>query len=745
MFRVKQTKSIAIQGRKFGSLEEAAKAYGKSRNTVAYRISKGWSYEEAVGILPPPSFASRTPGIPVLIDGFEFKNIKEAAKFHKRAYTHVIEMLKKGSSIERALGLIKRSDTLQTMNPELAQQWHPTKNGQLKPQDVSTGSGKKVWWLCSNNHEWEAVINSRNRGMGCVYCAGQRPTAERNFATAYPELLKEVDWVMNENFDPTKITPRANKKIWWKCDKGHSWQATVTNRTRRQFDNACPFCLNRKLGDHNSLAQLRPDIAKDWHPSKNKTLSPHNVIAGGSKKVWWQCKHGHEWQASIGIRVHSGTGCPKCSLQTSRIEIAIYSEIHALFSNVSWQEKIEGYECDIFLRDKKIGIEIDGVYWHRRRPNADTRKSRLFEERSIQLFRLREEGLAPLSERDIVFKWSDNTFPIVSELIEHILKFAELTEEERFKLEQYLKGGVLVNEKLYRKIVSNLPAPPPGLSLADKNPEIVKEWAYDLNEPLTPEHFRPSASKSVWWRCSTAGHVWKTSLNNRVSQKSRCPFCPRTKYVEVTKEWNLAATNPDIVSEWHYEKNGDLHPNIIRPQSNKKIWWICKDGHEWQATPSSRSGGSGCPYCYGRFASEGNNLVALYPHVLTEWDIEMNKGLNPADFTPYANRKVWWRCAKNESHSWNTSVYNRTKMNSGCPHCVRNDRRKYSIEYFQEFAAKHGGRCLTTSYLQGKTKLKMICKDGHEWTSRADEVQYEQKWCPKCKKNEARVQLSFPI
>ncbi len=62
-------------------------------------------------------------------------------------------MLKKGRSIEQALGLVKILDTLQSKNPTLATQWHPDKNQPLSPADVSYGSGKKVWWLCSNKHE----------------------------------------------------------------------------------------------------------------------------------------------------------------------------------------------------------------------------------------------------------------------------------------------------------------------------------------------------------------------------------------------------------------------------------------------------------------------------------------------------------------------------------------------------------------------------------------------------------------
>ncbi|MER2511615.1 MAG: zinc-ribbon domain-containing protein, partial [Nitrosomonas ureae] len=334
--------------------------------------------------------------------------------------------------------------------------------------------------------------------------------------------MKEWDWERNGDNQPQDFTPRSNSKVWWKCEKEHSWQATICNRTRQNAKNLCPVCLNRILCESNNLAQVRPDIAKDWHPNKNETLTPNDVIAGGYKKVWWICKHGHEWQATVASRVNNGTGCPKCTNQTSRIEIAVYSELCALFADVEWREKIVRWECDILLSNRKIGIEIDGVYWHSRKPDLELAKSAAFEGAGIQLFRLRENGLPLLSERDISFKSSEDKFLVVSRLVNSLLKHAELSDQQCLKLRDYIKGPELINEKLYRKLVADLPAPPAGQSLADKHSEIAAQWAYDLNAPLSPEHFRPQANKKVWWRCKE-GHTWRTTLNIRVHQRTGCP------------------------------------------------------------------------------------------------------------------------------------------------------------------------------------------------------------------------------
>ena len=48
-------------------------------------------------------------------------------------------------------------DSLAARRPRLAAEWHPTKNGNLQPSDVTPGMGKRVWWRCSADpdHEWQ--------------------------------------------------------------------------------------------------------------------------------------------------------------------------------------------------------------------------------------------------------------------------------------------------------------------------------------------------------------------------------------------------------------------------------------------------------------------------------------------------------------------------------------------------------------------------------------------------------------
>jgi hypothetical protein len=143
-------------------------------------------------------------------------------------------------------------------------------------------------------------------------------------------------------------------------------------------------------------------------------------------------------------------------------------------------------------------------------------------------------------------------------------------------------------------------------------------------------------------------------------------------------------------------------------------------------------------YSYGRYATKENNLASKYPELSAEWDPERNSDLNPSEFTPHVGKKVWWRCMK--GHSWQATIYNRTKNKSGCPVCARNANRKYTIEDINAIANKRGGKCLSEKYTSARNKLRFCCKEGHIWETRADAILYTNKWCPLC----GRKRLVFP-
>ena len=203
---------------------------------------------------------------------------------------------------------------LQSRYPEIAAEWNYGKNT-LRPDQITFGSGKKVWWKCKEGHEWLASPNSRT-GMhsNCPYCTKRKViTGVNDLQTKYPEIAAEWNQEKNGSLLPSQISPGSLQKVWWKCGKGHEWLAKPVCRTKDQTN--CPYCAGMILiPGENDLLTKCPSVAAQWNIEKNGTLLPSQVMAGSQKKVWWKCSRGHEWQAVISSRTNEKqVGCPYCS------------------------------------------------------------------------------------------------------------------------------------------------------------------------------------------------------------------------------------------------------------------------------------------------------------------------------------------------------------------------------------------------------------------------------------------------
>ena len=147
--------------------------------------------------------------------------------------------------------LLKGFNDLETKRPDIAEEWHPTKNT-FSPQDVLVCKYIKVWWLGKCGHEWEAYINQRTNiksPTGCPYCAGKKVLEGFNdLKTLRPEIAEEWDYEKNE-LQPTEVTVGSAKLIWWKCKNGHSWQQQIAFRTSKKVNPICPVCKKQMKND----------------------------------------------------------------------------------------------------------------------------------------------------------------------------------------------------------------------------------------------------------------------------------------------------------------------------------------------------------------------------------------------------------------------------------------------------------------------------------------------------------------
>lgn len=262
--------------------------------------------------------------------------------------------------------VLKNFNDLKTTNSEIAKELFVERSG-FSADEITAGSNKKAWWKCTSyQHEWQATVADRTNGYGCPYCSNQKTLQGFNdFASSYPLLLKE--WSKNKNvLQPHEINKGYDKKVWWECKNGHSWDVPIKERLRGYN---CRYCFgNFVMKGETDLATTHKDMLKEWDYTRN-TISPTEVSFGSGKNVWWICAKGHRWKATIKNRVRLKHSCPKCSLSSvSKAELTLVEYVFSIIGEenvvTNTRQVIKPYELDIYLPSLNKAIEFNGNYWH---------------------------------------------------------------------------------------------------------------------------------------------------------------------------------------------------------------------------------------------------------------------------------------------------------------------------------------------------------------------------------------------
>ena len=468
--------------------------------------------------------------------------------------------------------------SLSFLNPEVAKDWDYEKNYPLIPENMYASSNKKVWWKCNKNHSYFMIIQSRtsknknsNVGDGCPYCSGHKACNDNCLETKNPELIQEWHPTKNHPLSPSDVTCGSHKKIWWLCKNGHEYQTEVKSRVN---GTGCIYCAGLKLYSENCLATVNPELAKEWHPTKNEKLTPSGITIHNSKKVWWLCKNGHSYSASPANR-HNDNGCPYCSGHK-------VCEDNCL-------ENINPKLLEEWNYKKNIDISPKNITSH--------------------------------SGKKVWWKCKICGY-------------------------EYIKS--VAEKSTYNDYCFNCE------SLLLKNPDIIDEWHPTKNGTLTPSDVNANSKTKVWWKCRYCGYEFLNTVH-RHSNHRVCKNC-----------MSLLYKNPKLAKEWHPTKNGSLTPDKISANNNKKVWWICKNGHEFKSNIHYRNNGVGCPYCANQKVCIDNCLATKSPHLIKEWHPTKNGNLTPFDVISGSNKKAWWLC-KNKHESY--SSISARNNGCGCPYC----------------------------------------------------------------------------
>ena len=619
---------------------------------------------------------------------------------------------------------LKGFNDLKTKNPKLAEEWHPTKNDSLTPSEVKFCSKDKVWWLGKCGHEWKAVVADRSSGRGCPVCRGLLVVPGVNdLATLDPSLASEWHPTKNEKA-PTQVALHSNIKVWWLGKCGHEWEAYLNNRSKGV---GCPYCSGTKvLPGYNDLLTINPVLASEYHPTKNK--KPVNEISSQNDNyVWWLGKCGHEWEDSVYHRASRGDGCPYCS---GRRTIPEQTSLQALRPDLAkfWD----------YVKNDKKPDEVSlgsGFKFHWNCECGHTRYTTISGMINNHCPTCLRELRTSFPEKAIAF-YVEQVATIVENYRPDFLKGAELDvyiPELKLAFEYDGRRGHNI-KKLPSDIKKNNLCESNGIELIrvreidcppiDGNViPVEKESASDLQ----------IAIESILNKVCRLLNIGNLPIVNLEQDSGKIQEKQYTQF----KESSLAVKFPHIAKELHPTKNGNLKSTYLPAYGNRKVWWLGKCGHEWAASPATRSRGAGCPYCAGVLVLKGfNDLQTKNPGLASEWHPSLNTK-QPFEYTYGSGQKVWWlgKCG----HVWQAAINHRFSGEK-CPYCYGttrvlpgvNDLETINPQLAKEWHPSKNVKLPSEMRSKSNKLVWWLGKCGHEWQATIAHRHERGDGCPFC-------------
>ena len=638
-------------------------------------------------------------------------------------------------------------------SPNFLKEWDYENNHEVKPESITLGSCKKVYWKCAVcGHHWPAAPKDRLHGNGCPQCAitnlrKKRIQEKGSFASNYPEKALDWDYEKNGNLLPNQVLAGSNEYVYWKCHKcEHEWYSKICTMVKSTY--GCIECAKKewslKRFGTEPITITHPHLVEEWEWSENGELTPDDITAHDTRThIHWICPKGHQWTKTASYRINYKAGCPICGQEkhTSFPEQAIFYYFRPIVHTES-RYIYKGMEIDIYFPDFKLAVEYDGIHYHssEKALQREQKKNLKLASEGISLLRIKESNENRIVGNTIYITPSKN-YDSLSFAIQHILNVLHISRDIDMDLE---RDRISIYNLYITQEKEN--------SICVTHPNVAKQWDSEKNGRINPEYIRSTSNKKFYWRCEN-NHSWSATVYSRCKGHG-CPYCLGKKVIE--GENDLQSQNPSLALEWNYEKNGNLKPNEITVNNPKRVYWKCAVcGYEWLTSVANRNTGTGCPKCADKqrtntkratIVKKKGSFAEKYPKLMKEWDTEKNAGIDPYKLPSGAHIEVYWICPIC-NHSWPALINNRVK-GRGCPECYKREngfnQQKRAVEKKGPFTISHPHLVLDWSDKNDRNPNEFTAGSGYRAIWKCHHCGYE--WpspifkrtgghkCPKCHK-----------
>ncbi len=547
---------------------------------------------------------------------------------------------------------------------------------------------EKLFWICSKGHKWKTSSSSILRGSWCKKCfyegvAGQYHKKDIEDAHLLAKEMKGV--CLSKEYINSKGL------LHWKCQMGHTWEASYGAISSGRW---CPACANLKkskkqikytIRDMNDLASNRGGCCVSKRYINSRT------------KLSWMCSNGHTWEATP-ANIKTGYWCPYCNdligETLCRVILEKIFKKNFIKTKPTWlvNSRSNRMELDGFCEELGLAFEHHGRQHYIKSYYAKT-------DRELEL-RKKEDKL-----KEKICKKNNVILLIIPEV-----------------------GHLIEIDSLYDYIVNALKAFDVKIPKHDnfkyskldvyKNAQIMEAQgvAVERGGKFISTIYMGSSRKHEW-ECGE-GHRWEATPS-KIKMGRWCPKCAGKAPIKIEEIKEVARL-----------KGGECLSNSIVNIKSKLIW-RCGKGHEWKASASPIIyKDTWCPVCSRERQAERQRGSIKEMKKIAK--AHGGKCLSKEYVT--ARVKLSWQCKV--GHTWSATPSG-IKQGKWCPKCRGlGFSQKEMLGQMQELAKKYSGKCLSKKYVNNITPLKWTCESGHVWKANPKNIK-KGSWCPTCAKNKA--------
>jgi rubrerythrin len=445
-----------------------------------------------------------------------------------------------------------------------------------------------------------------------------------------------------------------------------------------------------------SLKITNPELCQEWDYDKNGGLTPEDITRTYKKKIWWKCKEGHTWEASVSARARKKhpTGCPYCAHQ---LPITGENDFATLFPELLQEWDYEENNLDPTKLTAYSGKRVHwkcpycGHKWETSLHNRTTSKhscpncsmkTTSFGEQAFFYYIKKVFPTALNRYRDKGFEL-DIYIPEINTGIEfdgyYYHNDDKSVDREKKKYNKCQQQGVrLIRVKDSRALNVK--------GTSDYTIAVDKLHIHStLNNAIRIVMAELDPASNMWTR-KTFTQYW-SSIDPHIDVDKDF-FDILADKQQRAIENSFLKEKPELIEDWDYEGNKGVNPYSLTKGCGFAVNWICrKCGYKWQARIPDRLRGDKCPCCNRSILVKGvNDFATLYPAELKEWNYDKNT-ICPDEVISY-RIKYWWKCQTCD-YEWQATIHDKVirEDKTGCPKCAR----KIIGEKRHARAMKNGG------------------------------------------------------